>query len=111
MTAAKYDLNIDQGSDFALEFTISENGLAKNLTGWAGRAQLRKDLEEDTKTDFTCSVTDAGAGKVKVELSNTTSAGLSAGTYHWGLEIFHAVDGKVSRLLQGKANINREVVR
>ena len=34
MTAATYDLVIDQGSDFAIDLTITESGTAKNLTGY-----------------------------------------------------------------------------
>ena len=41
MSAARYDLVIDQGSDFAIEFTVAEAGTAKNLTGYSARAQLR----------------------------------------------------------------------
>ena len=29
MSAARYDLVIDQGSDFAVEFTVAEAGVAK----------------------------------------------------------------------------------
>ena len=45
MPAARYDLIIDQGSDFALELTIKDNGSPKDLTLWSGRAQLRKTKE------------------------------------------------------------------
>ena len=38
MTAARYDLVIDQGSDFAIEFTVAESGSAKNLSGYTARA-------------------------------------------------------------------------
>ena len=34
MSAARYDLVIDQGSDFAIEFTVDESGTVKNLTGY-----------------------------------------------------------------------------
>ena len=32
MTAARYDLVIDQGSDFAIELTVKENETVKNDT-------------------------------------------------------------------------------
>ena len=41
MSAARYDLVIDQGSDFAVEFTVAEASVVKNLTGYSARAQLR----------------------------------------------------------------------
>jgi len=43
MTAARYDLVIDQGSDFALEFTVSESGTVKNLTGYSARCPAKTD--------------------------------------------------------------------
>lgn len=113
MTSARYDLNIDQGSDFAVELTISENGVAKNLSTWSARAQLRKEIESSTKTDFTCSAPNA-SGEITVSLDHDVSDGLTAGTYVWGLEIFQGSAGSetaVTRLLQGKVNIDSEVVR
>ena len=46
MSAARYNLIIDQGTDFALEFIVKESGTAKSLSGDTARAQLRptKDL-------------------------------------------------------------------
>ena len=32
MSAARYNLIIDQGTDFALEFIVKESGTAKNLS-------------------------------------------------------------------------------
>ena len=33
MSAANYDLVIDQGSSFTIDITIKESGAVKNLTG------------------------------------------------------------------------------
>ena len=54
MTAARYDLTIDQGSDFSLELTVKESATAKDLSKWHGRAHLRKN-KEDTATAATFS--------------------------------------------------------
>ena len=48
MSAARYDLVIDQGSDFAIEFTVNESGSAKNLSGYSARAQLRPSKNSST---------------------------------------------------------------
>lgn len=117
MTSARYDLNIDQGSDFAVEFTISENGVNKNLSAWKARAQLRKEIGSDEKTDFTCD-DPTSEGKITVSLSHASTKLLQEGSYKWGLEIYQtennlvgAADTKVTRLLQGSVNVNSEVVR
>ena len=41
MAAGNYDIVIDQGSDFALEFTLSEDGTAIPISTHTVTAQLR----------------------------------------------------------------------
>lgn len=133
MTAARYDLIIDQGSDFSLELTVKESGSLKNLSGWHGRATLRKTLEGGIKQTFTVSThvgtdsTDSGTyglqpsdkvGKVTMSMPFGTSSPLTAGTYHYDLEIFYNNSGdstvtatQVKRLIGGTATVRREVTR
>ena len=113
MSAANYDLVIDQGSTFAIDLTIKESGSAKNLTGYAARAQMRS-----TKTasavaaSFTCTVlSPVTDGKVKMELPATTSSAMSAGVYFYDLEIHTGSDAIVKRLIEGKVTINQEITR
>ena len=112
MSAANYDLVIDQGSTFVIDLTIKESGSAKNLTGYAARAQLRT-----TKTasavaaSFTCTNANPTSGVVKMELPATTSSAMAAGVYFYDLEIHTANDAIVKRLIEGTATINQEVTR
>ena len=50
MSAARYNLIIDQGTDFALEFIVKESGTAKSLSGDTARAQLRPTKDSSTLT-------------------------------------------------------------
>ena len=112
MTAARYDLVIDQGSDFAIEFTVNESGSAKNLTGYTARAQLRPTKSSSTLTaTFTCSIETPANGKISMILSNATTAGLAAGRFFYDLEIFTASDTLVQRLLFGEVTVTQEVTR
>lgn len=112
MTAATYNLTIDQGSDFAIQLTLAENGSAKDLTGYSARAQLRPTKASSTlSATFTCTVTDAAAGIIRMALGNSVTAALSAGIYYYDLEIFTSGDGVVTRLIEGQATINQEVTR
>jgi hypothetical protein len=113
MSAANYDLVIDQGSTFAIDLTVKESGVAKNLTGYSARAQMRS-----TKTaasvsgTFTCTVLNpASDGVLKMELPASTSSAMSAGLYFYDLEIHTGSDSIVKRLLEGKVTINQEVTR
>ena len=113
MTAATYDLVIDQGSDFAIDLTITEAGSAKNLTGYAGRAQMRSThASSAVAATFTCSVVGAATnGIMKMELSSSTTTSLTAGRYVYDLEIHTGSDAIVKRLIQGNVTINPEVTR
>ena len=46
-----------------------------------------------------------------MELSNSTSSGISAGRYYYDLEIFTSSDTIVKRLIQGEVTLNQEVTR
>jgi len=113
MSAANYDLVIDQGSTFAIDLVIKESGSTKNLTGYSARAQMRSTKTSSTVAGtFTCTVlTPATDGKVKMELSATTSSGMEAGMYFYDLEIHTGSDVIVKRLLEGKVTLNQEVTR
>ena len=112
MSAATYDLVIDQGSDFAIDLTVTESGTAKNLTGYAGRAQLRTTHAASSVTaSFTVSIVNAANGTMKMELPAATTTGISAGRYVYDLEIHTSGNAIVKRLIQGSVTINPEVTR
>ncbi len=113
MTAAVYNLVIDQGSDFAINLTIKELGAIKDLTGYSARAQMRSSRTASTvAATFTCAVllppTD---GIVKMQLGNAASSAIPAGRYFYDLEIHTNADAVVRRLIQGEVTLNPEVTR
>jgi len=112
MTAARYDLVIDQGSDFAIEFTVAESGSAKNLSGYSARAQLRPTKSSSVlSATFTCGIPVPANGKINMVLGNASSTGLTAGRYFYDLEIFTSGDSVVQRLLYGEVTLTQEVTR
>jgi len=113
MTAAVYNLVIDQGSDFAINLTIKELGVVKNLTGYSARAQMRSSRTSSTvAATFTCTVlSPATDGIVKMHLGNATSSAITAGRYFYDLEIHTTADLVVRRLIQGEVTLNPEVTR
>jgi hypothetical protein len=112
MTAAVYNLVIDQGSDFAIEFTVAEAGTAKNLSGYSARAQLRATKSSSSvSATFTCTIPTPANGKINMTLPNGTSAALTAGRFFYDLEIFTANDTLVNRLLFGEVTVTQEVTR
>ena len=103
MSAARYDLVIDQGSDFAVEFTVAEAGVVKNLTGYSARAQLRPSKgSSELSATFTATIPTLG---------NAASSSLTAGRFFYDLEIFSSNNLVVSRLLFGEVTLTQEVTR
>ena len=102
MTAARYDITIDQGSDFALELIVKENGIIKDLknsvpdTGidakWAVRAKYRKNIDDSTgyriegvNADLDSSA--AATGKITLSHAYSANPTATAGTYVYDVEL------------------------
>ena len=112
MAAGKYDIVIDQGSDFAIEVQIQQNSANVNLSTHSARAQLRPTPTSSTKTaDFTCSIVNAAQGRIKMSLGNTVTANISNGKYYYDLELVNSSDSSVTRLIEGVARVTPEVTR
>jgi|TARA_B110000483_G_scaffold235715_1_gene307684 hypothetical protein len=112
MSAARYNLVIDQGSDFAISFTVKEDGSVKNLTGYSARAQMRTSRNATSiAATFTCTIATPTDGTVVMSLANGASSSLTAGTYVYDLEVFTANNASVTRLIQGSVDLTQEVTR
>lgn len=112
MSAAKYNLFIDQGSDFAIQFTLSEDSATKDLTGYDARAQLRlKKLDTTAAATFTCTVPQDSSGIIHMEMNNSTTKDIAAGLYFYDLELYTPNDGNVTRILEGQVTVTQEVTR
>jgi len=111
MTAGTYDITIDQGSDFALSVTVSDDGDPRDLSTWDARAKLKKTMSSTGATDITVNEANASDGILVMALSHTQTAALEAGSYVYDLEIYKADGTKATRLLQGKATVRGEVTK
>jgi hypothetical protein len=112
MAAGNFNLSIDQGSNFSIGLTISEDTIPKNLTGYEARAQMRTKKSSDTITaSFVCTITDAVNGVLVMSMANSVTELIDEGKYYYDLELFTAADAQVSRLLQGSVNVDAEVTR
>ena len=117
MSAGKYDITIDQGSDFILTLVIKDGSAPRNLDGHFARGHLRASMDtaQYWALDFTASSYDSNgtlvmkmADDVVANNGNTT---LSEGNYFYDVGIYTANDATVGRILQGKAKVTREVTR
>jgi hypothetical protein len=112
MAAGKYDIVIDQGSSFALDLTVQEDGSAKNLNTYSVRSQLRPHITSSTLTaTFTGTVVNATNGQLQISLTAAQTAAISPGKYFYDVEIFTSGDAVVTRLIQGSVVVTPEVTR
>jgi len=123
MSAGKYNITIDQGSTFGLTMTIKEDGSARDLSGYQARAHLRTKAENtatpgatfaDGTIVFTCTGSTGAVelqsnGIINMDLTAVQTAGITAGSYVYDLEIF--AGSTVTRMIQGRANVTREITR
>ena len=110
MTAARYDITVDQGSDFALQLVIKEDGVAKNLDAWSVRASFRKTLESGTAYTLGAAKGET-TGSVTLSLQADASTAIPAGTYLYDFEIYETSPGQILRILNGNLTLRREVTR
>ena len=127
MTAARYDITIDQGSDFALELIVKDSGTARSFADddpntptkrWGARARYRKTLEATTEYLLGAAVDTETAGKITISHAhNANSASPApAGTYLYDLEVYQYIiatgeELSVTRLIGGSLTLKREVTR
>ena len=112
MAAGNYDIVIDQGADFALAITLSEDGSAINLSTHTVSAQLRPTPSSNTLTaTFTCAISNAAQGKFTMKLSHALTANIAAGKYYYDTEIHNSTANTITRLVQGVARVTQNVTR
>jgi hypothetical protein len=118
MVAAIYDnFIIEQGATFSTSLTVY-NDLAReepvDLTGYTARMMIRTDYENPAAlvslTTENSRITLGGdEGTIALFISATDTAGFTKGNYVYDLEL---VSGSVvTRVLQGKIEVSREVTR
>ena len=110
MSAGKYNIKIDQGSDFSLQLTVQEDGSAKSLSGFSVRGQVRPTKDSSTLTaSFTTAITNASGGIFTVSLPFATTTNMAVGQYFYDIELF--TGSTVQRLIEGLVTVSPEVTR
>ena len=112
MSAARYNITIDQGSDYAETFTMSLDDVVVDLTGYSARAQMRKSaLHAEVAATFVCTIPDPATGAIHMKMPHAISSAAVSGNFVYDLEIFTAGDAAATRLIYGDVNLTPEVTR
>lgn len=110
MSAGKYNILIEQGSDFALPMTqkIKSTGLARDLTGLTITGAIRVNYNDDTPVaTFTVTDQDLVNGKFVLRLPKATTAALTFDVGVYNVEMT-SVGGFTERIMQGRAVLSRD---
>ena len=111
MSAGTYNFVLEQGATFNRILTVQENGSAMNLTGYSVASKFRSTHDSSTVVGtFTCTISDASAGQITMQMTNSTTAAIEEGIYVYDLEIT-ASSGTVTRIMEGNVTVNPEVTR
>ena len=110
--ATTYNLAIDQGTDFSNTFTLKDSSnTVRNLTGYTGKAQLRRSYASTSNVAFTINIASPTNGNVVVTLSNAVTANLKYGRYFYDLELTLTSANTIERAFEGIATVFPEVTR
>jgi len=124
MSAASYNMNIDQGADFIVQLTIKDStGTAIDLTGHLFSGHIRKSISDATiqaSLAFTILNQGTDLGRVDVSLSAATSTAIlipsQKNTTRKDVKFAYDIEsidgaGTVVRWLEGQVLLSPEVTR
>lgn len=112
-TAAKYDLDIEQGASFSKTLYLTKsNGFPKDLAGYSGIAQIRdKASATDVIADIGVSfVAPRSSGVIVLSLTKEQTTEFEFYTAVWDMFI-ESPDGVRSKILKGTVTNNASVTR
>ena len=111
MAAGTYNFILEQGATFNRILTVKENNSAMNITNYTVASKMRSTHDSGTVVGtFTCTISDATAGEITMQMTNSTTAAIEEGIYVYDLEITNSA-GTVTRLMEGNITVNPEVTR
>lgn len=122
MSAGKYDIVADQGSEYKLKLVIkNSNGSRKNFTGFTGKAQIRKKpsasrVDGEFEIVFSEPRT---SGEIVMVLPAGVSSAIKVGDsveddksqYVYDLEVYEPVTNKPLRIIDGTIRFSPEVTK
>jgi len=110
MEPATYDLTIYRDRDFSQTFYLKNLGVAMDLTGYTGKAEIRENKDAvDLAVAFQVTI-DPLIGSVVISLTDTQTILLPIGDMAWDL-VLTDPDGARQNYLEGQVKILGTVTR
>lgn len=110
--ASVSNLALDQGTTYAVTIGVTDDtGSARDLSGYTGRAQIRRSYYTTSNTAFTVSIDNPDDGEIVLSLTATQTSNLKAGRYVYDVEIVNDGTSEVERIVEGIITVYPEVTR
>lgn len=110
--AAVSNLTIDQGTTYSVTIGVTnDTGSARNLTGYTGRAMMKRSYFSSSNTTFTVTISNPADGEIVLSLTDTQTSALKAGRYVYDVEIVQTSTGSVERVVEGIVTVYPEVTK
>ena len=110
MSAAIYNIEIEQGSDFEITLVVS----GQNLVGFSARSQIRTlGRGQAMLGEFTFSIASptSQGGTITMTLPGFESIDIPPGTFVYDMEVFNDTSRKSKKLIKGTCTIIQGVTR
>ena len=108
--AIKSNIIIDQGVDYEVSINMRDaNTTPIDLTGFTGKAQLRKYHTSSSAVDFQVIIAPE-SGEVTLSMNSATTSTISPGRYVYDC-VLYSNNNIVSRVLEGIVTITPQVTR
>ena len=110
--AAIVNFNIEQGTTFTSDVTVTDNaGDTFDLTGYSSFGVSKGVSSFYTRTQFTTSITTPSTGIITLDLTADQTVALEEGRYLFDVEIIRASDSTVTRVIEGIITIRPRASR
>lgn len=110
--ASVSNLAIDQGTTYSVTVGVTDDtGSARDLSGYSGRAQIRRSYYTTTNTAFTVTIDNPGDGEIVLSLTDAQTSNLKAGRYVYDVELVNDSTSAVERIVEGIITVYPEVTR
>jgi hypothetical protein len=105
------NLFVDAGATYSNIITVAATtGQALNLTNYTVKSQMRKSYSSSIAYNFTASIYDANAGKVRLQLTPEQSEAIPAGRWLYDVEIT-SPSGSKTRVVEGIVTVNPQITQ
>ena len=106
------NLTVNTGTTFSQIFTLesADTNSATDLTGFTASAQMRKHPGSSSATNFTTSIINATAGRIRVGLTTSQTSVLKPGRFMYDVLITDT-SGEVTRVLEGSVLVREGVTK